>query len=81
MVNAKVDLARMAGRGSDKRVPTIVEAGAALSQGVVAATAGRSRSVTRKTATASVDSNEARKLLKREPVTSTGQIVDGQISY
>ena len=47
----------------------------------LAATAGRSRSVTRKTATASIDSNEARKLLKREPVTSTGQVVDGQISH
>jgi hypothetical protein len=35
----------------------------------------------RKTTPAAVDSNEARKLLKREPVTSIGQIVDGQISY
>ena len=81
MANAKVDMVRMAERGREKRVPTIVEAGAAPLQGVVAATAGRSRSVTRETATASIDSNEARKLLKREPVTSTGQIVDGQISH
>ena len=58
-----------------------VTAGEAKLSDRVAATAGPSRSVTRKTATAPVDSNEARKLLQREPVTSTGEIVDGQISY
>ena len=48
---------------------------------LAAAAASLGRSATRKTVTAPVDSSEARKLLKREPATSTGQIVDGQISY
>ncbi|HEV2896342.1 MAG TPA: alpha/beta hydrolase [Pseudaminobacter sp.] len=60
----------------------LVTAGEAkFAERVAAATAGRGRSMTRKTATAPVDSSEARKLLKHEPATSTGQIVDGQISY
>ncbi|WP_342210960.1 alpha/beta hydrolase [Mesorhizobium delmotii] len=48
---------------------------------LAAAAGSLGRSATRKTVTVPVDSSEARKLLKRESTTSTGQIVDGQISY
>ena len=48
---------------------------------VAAAATGLGRSAKRKTVTAPFDSSEARKLLNRTPDTSTGQIVDGQISY
>lgn len=54
---------------------------AKFSDRVTAAAASLGRPAKRKTAKGPVDSSEARKLLKREPVTSTGQIVDGQISY
>ena len=58
-----------------------VTAGEAKFSDRVASPTVYDRPLPRKTATAAVDSNEARKLLKREPVTSIGQIVDGQISY
>ena len=54
---------------------------ATLADRLAAAAASLSRPATRKTGDRPIDSNEASKLLKREPVTSTGQIVDGQISY
>ena len=48
---------------------------------VAAAAVSVRRSAARRAGTAPVDSGEARELLKRGPATSTGQIVDGQISY
>jgi esterase/lipase superfamily enzyme len=48
---------------------------------LVAAAASLGQPARRKTVAAPIDSSEARELLKREPATSTGEIVDGRISY